>query len=122
MLPVDIICPRCGWRNETTARMCGGCGRPLVSADPSATVGVPASFALAYASPSTPPVAPGDAPTELVPLDPAQAAPTPAPARGTVQAGDTAASTPSGRILMPPGEPPSPRGPRPPRAPAASAA
>lgn len=24
-----IVCPRCGWRNETTARMCGGCGQPL---------------------------------------------------------------------------------------------
>lgn len=28
--PADaIVCPRCGWRNETSARMCGGCGQPL---------------------------------------------------------------------------------------------
>lgn len=24
-----IVCPRCGWRNEAIARMCGGCGQPL---------------------------------------------------------------------------------------------
>jgi hypothetical protein len=26
---MEIICPQCGWRNEPTARMCGGCGQPL---------------------------------------------------------------------------------------------
>src|SRR5690348_12535280 len=26
---MEIICPFCGWRNEPTARMCGGCGQPL---------------------------------------------------------------------------------------------
>lgn len=25
----EIRCAHCGWRNEPTARMCGGCGRPL---------------------------------------------------------------------------------------------
>ncbi|MBF6591916.1 MAG: hypothetical protein IVW57_15515, partial [Ktedonobacterales bacterium] len=24
-----VVCARCGWPNEPTARMCGGCGQPL---------------------------------------------------------------------------------------------
>ncbi|GEM_PF-1843374 len=35
--PSTIICARCGWQNEATARMCGGCGAPLRSTDPAAT-------------------------------------------------------------------------------------
>jgi hypothetical protein len=37
--PGTIICARCGWQNEATARMCGGCGTPLrgAEADPGAT-------------------------------------------------------------------------------------
>jgi len=31
MISHDIICSRCGWRNEPTARMCGGCGTPLTT-------------------------------------------------------------------------------------------
>lgn len=31
MISNDIICSRCGWRNEATARMCGGCGMPLTA-------------------------------------------------------------------------------------------
>src|SRR5260370_397626 len=29
MTPSELMCPHCGWRNEGTARMCGGCGQPL---------------------------------------------------------------------------------------------
>src|SRR5215472_3293132 len=32
----DIMCPRCGWRNPSWARMCGGCGQPLHVATPRA--------------------------------------------------------------------------------------
>jgi hypothetical protein len=35
--PGTIICARCGWQNDATARMCGGCGTPLRVADPGAT-------------------------------------------------------------------------------------
>ena len=35
--PSTIICTRCGWQNDSTARMCGGCGAPLYIADPGAT-------------------------------------------------------------------------------------
>jgi hypothetical protein len=35
--PADIVCQNCGWQNEPTARMCGGCGRPLRESDPGAT-------------------------------------------------------------------------------------
>jgi hypothetical protein len=35
--PRTIICAHCGWQNEATARMCGGCGTPLLGADPGAT-------------------------------------------------------------------------------------
>ena len=35
--PSTIICARCGWQNDSTARMCGGCGAPLYVADPGAT-------------------------------------------------------------------------------------
>ncbi len=33
MVPAEITCARCGWRNEATARMCGGCGMPLTHND-----------------------------------------------------------------------------------------
>jgi hypothetical protein len=29
MTQSELMCPHCGWRNEETARMCGGCGQPL---------------------------------------------------------------------------------------------
>jgi hypothetical protein len=35
--PSTIICARCGWQNDSTARMCGGCGAPLYTSDPGAT-------------------------------------------------------------------------------------
>src|SRR4051794_35556173 len=40
MLPANIppvTCTRCGWQNEPTARMCGGCGMPLRTTYPGAT-------------------------------------------------------------------------------------
>jgi len=40
MSPEPLVCARCGWRNEATARMCGGCGRPLRALDPAATTAV----------------------------------------------------------------------------------
>lgn len=42
MMTSDITCARCGWRNEATARMCGGCGQPLrQQPDSPATIAVP---------------------------------------------------------------------------------
>ncbi len=32
MQPTEIICANCGWHNEPSAMMCGGCGRPLPAA------------------------------------------------------------------------------------------
>lgn len=45
MIPGEIICGRCGWRNEGTARMCGGCGQPL------RVTGMPVGGALTQAVP-----------------------------------------------------------------------
>lgn len=71
MLPTNIppnTCTRCGWQNEATARMCGGCGMPLRTSDPGATSNVDIIGGLGpSAPPATPePVAmsyPPDAPT-----------------------------------------------------------
>lgn len=51
----EIVCPACGWHNEPSARMCGGCGTvlPALAArmgTPGATVALP-----------SPPIAPGSA-------------------------------------------------------------
>lgn len=71
MLPTNIppvTCMRCGWQNEPTARMCGGCGMPLHTTDPGATsnvelVGSTASLAL-HATPAPMEMEyPPDAPT-----------------------------------------------------------
>lgn len=45
MVPGEIVCAHCGWRNEATARMCGGCGQPLRMS------GAPADAALTQAVP-----------------------------------------------------------------------
>jgi hypothetical protein len=74
MSPETLVCARCGWGNEATARMCGGCGRPLRALDPAATTAVhpvspdtafpsaPTSYATgtrtAYAPAERPPYAP----------------------------------------------------------------
>src|SRR5579859_1219699 len=43
----DITCAQCGWRNESTARMCGGCGQPLrLSSATQTTRAVPAGFSM----------------------------------------------------------------------------
>lgn len=71
MLPTNIpsaTCTRCGWHNEATARMCGGCGMPLRTSDPGATSNVDiVSGLVSPALPATPaPVEtpyPPDAPT-----------------------------------------------------------
>lgn len=94
-----IVCPRCGWRNDTIARMCGGCGQPLPLPLPPATP-AGASFggtatlpgATYYASPAddTPTVLAADRTSLAPPPDVARhpayrpgAAPTPAwPASG----------------------------------------
>lgn len=45
MTPGDITCAQCGWRNEASARMCGGCGQPLRSpTGTQATIAVPAGW------------------------------------------------------------------------------
>ena len=33
MVPGSITCQQCGWQNETTARMCGGCGTLLLTSE-----------------------------------------------------------------------------------------
>ena len=74
MGPETLVCARCGWRNEATARMCGGCGQPSRALDPAATTAVhpvspdtafpsaPTSYATgkqaAYAPAERPPYAP----------------------------------------------------------------
>jgi hypothetical protein len=63
-----IQCARCGWHNEATAIMCGGCGQPLRTASPSYPPPATAQWAEA---PATPPAVPaprhvsgaGNAPT-----------------------------------------------------------
>jgi hypothetical protein len=65
MIPVDIICQHCGWQNEPTARMCGGCGKPLRATDPGATsLATPSQEPAGWARalPGTSPIA-HDAPT-----------------------------------------------------------
>lgn len=32
MAMTELVCPHCGWHNDATARMCGGCGKPLAVA------------------------------------------------------------------------------------------
>jgi hypothetical protein len=72
--PSTIICARCGWQNDSTARMCGGCGAPLHTSDPGATnqanatspdaptvasANVPGAYvAQPYVQPTTPPPIP----------------------------------------------------------------
>lgn len=72
MVPGEIVCAHCGWRNEVTARMCGGCGQPLrVSGAPAAhaalTQAVPIQTAptqatAVYSAADVPPQAPYVAP------------------------------------------------------------
>jgi hypothetical protein len=73
MIPVDITCAQCGWRNEATARMCGGCGQPLRQPlESGATVAIPGEWA---ADPQAGNTTPADAPYGFAPT---MAAPTPA--------------------------------------------
>jgi hypothetical protein len=61
----DLVCPRCGWRNEAPARVCGGCGKPLPAPppdDPGAT-----QLAAATVGPAS---LPWEAPTVAAPLSP----------------------------------------------------
>src|SRR5262249_45620138 len=67
MLQAEIICGRCGWRNESTARMCGGCGQPLREFDPAATAAATPSVGWAAAVPFTPQAYAHDAPPALAP-------------------------------------------------------
>lgn len=67
-----VTCTRCGWQNELTARMCGGCGMPLRTTDPGATsnadlVGGWASPALSATPASAEMAYPPDAPTAYAP-------------------------------------------------------
>src|SRR5579875_3674012 len=104
MIPTEITCPRCGWRNEASARMCGGCGMPLSLNDmtnpPSAdgaTVYVPDTPKLYSTGPDasinetqpTPPtslgmggayspLSPATPITPMTPVTPRRTAPTPA--------------------------------------------
>ncbi len=61
MLNVEKRCARCGWQNEPTARMCGGCGMPLDTPGATASDDVTAL----PGPPRTSPMAPG--PTPLAP-------------------------------------------------------
>ena len=73
----EIVCPACGWRNEQTARMCGGCGTLLPSAGggsrPDATVALPAAPVAGIAGP----LAGDDATTVYAPATPGYGQPPP---------------------------------------------
>lgn len=71
----DVLCKFCGWRNESSARRCGGCGRPLRDGEP------------VEAAPSAPTL--GWSPT--VPL------PGPAPAAGSASRPMPGSPVPSAR-------------------------
>ena len=69
MVPAEIVCARCAWQNEPTARMCGGCGAPLRTPEPGAVnayqpglTGAASVGAPGYYSP--------DAPTTMTPTPP----------------------------------------------------
>ncbi|MGZ3676945.1 MAG: hypothetical protein ACXWQR_00045 [Ktedonobacterales bacterium] len=75
MLPANfppVTCTRCGWQNEPTARMCGGCGMPLRTTDPGATSNVDLLGGTAAPALRTTPApmemaSPSDAPTAYLP-------------------------------------------------------
>jgi hypothetical protein len=67
MASTGLRCAYCGWQNEPSARMCGGCGRPLTSSGMKAAIsngGVPPDEAITdpelhtVAAPRATPVAP----------------------------------------------------------------
>src|SRR5258707_651983 len=104
----NITCQHCGWQNELTARMCGGCGMPLRVADPGATTlatAAPAAGGWAAAAPATPTAYAHDAPTAFAPARPepysdAPAAPPTPPLRWP---GDEAARAKAARAGSAPG-------------------
>jgi hypothetical protein len=100
MSPETLVCARCGWRNEATARMCGGCGRPLRALDPAATTAVhPVSPDAAYATGTRTAYAPAERPS---PYAPPSTLTSSAPSRWPDAGGSTTPRPPS----------PSPRRPR----------
>ncbi len=76
MQPATIVCANCGWRNEPSAMMCGGCGRPLYGG-PSRLARSSQPVDLEDTIPDIPTVEPRTAPTAVVP------APKPGPSRAT---------------------------------------
>lgn len=66
MVPSERICANCGWRNETDARMCGGCGQPLTTFG-AGLRNVSSAPRRADGTPFTSTGAGGDAPTEYMP-------------------------------------------------------
>lgn len=67
----EIYCALCGWQNESTARMCGGCGAPLRASEPGA-VGAYAQPGITYPSEGVgnPALYAPDAPTTVTPTAP----------------------------------------------------
>jgi hypothetical protein len=68
MASIGTQCAYCGWRNEPGARMCGGCGRPLIASalsgvvPPGEAITDPEIQAVAQARPRSTPAMPGSAP------------------------------------------------------------
>jgi hypothetical protein len=99
MQPGQVRCVHCGWQNQVSDRMCGGCGKPLLH--PGSSFGVPAEYTPTVASSgpvAPPPLSPDtrtatwSAPaypkpytpqTATVAATPLGAAPAYAPARGS---------------------------------------
>lgn len=72
MVPGEIICARCGWQNELTARMCGGCGAPLRTPEPGSVnaYALPGATQAVNALPSAASFYSPEAPTTLTPTPP----------------------------------------------------
>ncbi|MEO7001035.1 MAG: hypothetical protein ABI068_04455, partial [Ktedonobacterales bacterium] len=86
MISQDIICSRCGWRNEPTARMCGGCGMPLTTNSNGLITAEATPTSLNLQTPVTPasdigattPATPLPLPADVAPRDSRHTAPIPA--------------------------------------------
>ncbi|HEV2459219.1 MAG TPA: hypothetical protein VGS80_12745, partial [Ktedonobacterales bacterium] len=70
MAPPAVTCARCGWQNEPTARMCGGCGQPLRSSLPGEGQPYTSTDTMPYSGEAetlyAPPAVPPDLPQSVV--------------------------------------------------------
>jgi hypothetical protein len=82
MAPPAVTCARCGWQNEPTARMCGGCGQPLRSSLPGEGQPYTSTDTMPYSGEAetlyAPPAVPPDLPQSVVSRPPGGTASSPA--------------------------------------------